>query len=70
MAWIDVKKAYYSVDHKWLEKLMSVHRFPKWVGKVVRGLSSSWNTRIVATPIISIIIIIIIISQSVVITKN
>ena len=48
MVWIDVKKAYDSVDHKWLVKMMSVHRFPEWVGKVVRGLCSSWNTRIVA----------------------
>ena len=48
MAWIDVKKAYDWVDHKWLVKMMSVHRFPEWVGKVVRGLCSSWNTRIVA----------------------
>jgi len=28
--------------------MMSVHRFPELVGKVVEGLCSSWNTRIVA----------------------
>ena len=48
MAWIDVKKAYDSVDHKWLVKMMSIYRFPEWVGKVVRGLCSSWNKKIVA----------------------
>ena len=49
MAWIDVKKAYNSVDHKWLVELMAVHRFPDWVGKMVSRLCATWNTRIVVT---------------------
>ena len=48
MAWTDKKKAYDSVYHKWLVKMMSAHKFPEWGGKVARGLCSSWNTRIVA----------------------
>ena len=28
MAWIDVKKAYDSVDHGWLNGVMLLHRFP------------------------------------------
>ena len=28
MAWIDVKKAYNSVDHKWLVEMMAVDRLP------------------------------------------
>ena len=28
IAWIDVKKAYDWVDHKWLVEMMAVHRFP------------------------------------------
>ena len=49
MAWIDVKKAYDSVDHKWLVEMMVVHRFPDWVGKMVSRLCATWNTRVVVT---------------------
>ena len=49
MAWMDVKKAYDSVDHGWLEDMMILHRFPAWLSKTVEKLSKSWNTRVVAT---------------------
>lgn len=49
MAWIDVKKAYDSVDHGWLEEMMVLHRFPIWLSRTVKKLSKSWNTRVVAT---------------------
>ena len=49
MVWIDVKKAYDSVDHKWLVEMMAVHRFPDWVGKMVNRPCATWNTRIVVT---------------------
>ena len=49
MAWIDVKKAYDSVDHGWLEKMIILHRFPVWLSRTVEKLSKSWNTRVVAT---------------------
>ena len=49
MAWIDVKRAYDSVDHKWLVEMMTVHQFPDWVGKMVSRLCATWNTRIVVT---------------------
>ena len=29
MAWVDVTKAYDSVDHDWLCEMMEVHRFPR-----------------------------------------
>ena len=48
VAWVDVRKAYDSVDDRWLNKIMLVHRFPVWVCEVVRKLCSAWNTRIVA----------------------
>ena len=48
MAWIDVKKAYDSVDHKWLSTMMVLHKFPCWINRCVKNLCSSWNTRIVA----------------------
>ena len=49
MAWIDVKKAYVSVDHKWLVEMMAVHRFPDWVCKMVSRLCATLNTRLVVT---------------------
>ena len=48
VAWVDVRKAYDSVDHRWLNKIMLVHRFPVWICEVVRQLCAAWNTRIVA----------------------
>ena len=48
MAWIDVKKAYDSIDHKWLSTMMVLHKFPCWINRCVKNLCSSWNTRIVA----------------------
>ena len=47
-AWIDVKKAYDSVDHKWLSTMMAPHTFPSWIEAFVKNLYSSWNTRIMA----------------------
>ena len=48
VAWVDVVKAYDSVDHRWLNKIMLVDRFPVWICEVVRKLCAAWNTRIVA----------------------
>ena len=47
MAWVDVTKAYDSVDREWLSEMMSMHRFPRWLARVVTKLSKAWNTRIV-----------------------
>ena len=30
-AWVDVKKAYDSVDHGWLKEMMVLHRFSNWL---------------------------------------
>ena len=48
MAWIDVKKAYDSVAHKWLSTMMALHKFLSWIEACVKNLYSLWNTRIVA----------------------
>ena len=48
MAWVDVRKAYDSVDHTWLAKVMRIHRFPKWLCGTISHLAASWNTKIVA----------------------
>ena len=41
MGWINVKKAYHSIEHGWLEKMMLLHRFPDWVCGTVRTLLRS-----------------------------
>ena len=48
MAWVDVRKAYDSVDHTWLAKVMRIHRFRKWLCGTISHLAVSWNTKIVA----------------------
>ncbi|PFX32844.1 Retrovirus-related Pol polyprotein from type-1 retrotransposable element R2 [Stylophora pistillata] len=48
MAWIDVKKAYDSVDHSWLNGVMTLLKFPTWLCKVIAKLCKSWNTKVVA----------------------
>ena len=49
MVWVDVTKAYDSVDHDWLCEMMEVHRFPRCLERVVTKLCSTWNTKIVTT---------------------
>ena len=47
MAWIEVRKAYDSVDHHvhhWFREMFSLHRFPKWIGNLTER--QKWNTRI------------------------
>ena len=46
MAWVDVAKAYDSIDHEWLDEMMILHRFFTWLKNVTSKLSASWNTRI------------------------
>ena len=48
VAWVDVCKAYDSVNHSWLNKISLVHRFPVWICEVVRRLFAVWNTMTVA----------------------
>ena len=48
MAWIDVRKAFDSVSHEWLQEIMSLHKFAGWICRTVERLCRSWNTRIVA----------------------
>ena len=49
MALIDFKKMYDLVDHGWLEEMIILHRFPVWLSRTLEKLSTSWNTRVVAT---------------------
>jgi len=40
MAWVDVRKAYDSVDQKWLNEIEKVHWFPSWICRVIRNFSA------------------------------
>ena len=44
MAWVDVKKAYDSVDQNCLNEIMEVHRL--WLCRAIRNLCPNWNSRI------------------------
>jgi len=41
MTRIDVKKAYDSVDHGWLNGVLVLHRFPVWLCRVIGKLCKS-----------------------------
>ena len=43
MAWVDVRKAYDSVDHQWLKEMFNLDLFPKWIGNVIAGLEYKDN---------------------------
>ena len=49
MGRVDVKKAYDSIDHGWLEEMMIIHRFPTWLSRTTKNLPRSRSTRIVVT---------------------
>ena len=38
MAWIDVKKAYNSVDHDWLCNAMRPHKFRQWISDTIKNI--------------------------------
>ena len=46
MAWNDIKKAYDSVGHGWLNGGILLHRTPVWFCRVMAKLCRSWNTRV------------------------
>ena len=46
MAWINERKAYDSVDHKWLKEIMILRKFLQWLSRMVQRISTRWNTQI------------------------
>ncbi len=42
--WIDVKKAYDSVSHSWVLKMLEIHRFPEKIRRVIAEIMKNWNT--------------------------
>ena len=45
--WIDVKKAYDTLSHTWVKKMLAVHRFPMKLQAVLGKIMDSWNTVLV-----------------------
>ena len=37
-AWINVRKAYDTVDHRYLVEVLEVHRFPNWLIATIKNL--------------------------------
>ena len=48
-AWIEVRKAYDTVDHRYLVEVLEMDQFPNWLIATTKNLCSYWNTR-VTTP--------------------
>ena len=45
-AWIDVRKAYDTIDHRYLVEVLEVHGFPNWLIATIKNLCRCWNTRV------------------------
>ena len=45
--WVDVSKAYDSLSHKWIEKMLEIHRFPMKIALVISKIISTWNTKLI-----------------------
>lgn len=46
MAWIDYRKAFDMVPHKWINQMLKAIRAPKWVRRTIRNLIPKWETEI------------------------
>lgn len=45
-SWIDLAKAYDSVDHNWIEIVLDIHKIPQSIKKPIMVLTKSWKTEI------------------------
>ncbi|KAF7683048.1 hypothetical protein TCON_1737 [Astathelohania contejeani] len=48
--YIDVKKAFISIDYKYLVKCISKLGFPKWMTCFVKEITSKWSLKVKAGP--------------------
>ena len=46
-AWVDVKKAYDSLSHSWIEKMLEIHRFPSKLRACISNIMKAWNVVLV-----------------------
>ena len=44
--WVDVRKAFDSVGHSWLIKMLVIHRFPTNLVKLFTNIMENWSVRI------------------------
>ena len=42
-AWLDVKKAYDSVSHGWLKRMLALHRLPRNITLLLENIIDKWN---------------------------
>ena len=43
VAWVDVRKAFDSVSHSWLQKMFEIHRVPAKITKIVNCIIKKWS---------------------------
>ena len=43
VVWIDMRKAYDSVNHEWIMKILEVHRLPDKLTAAIRNIIHNWN---------------------------
>ena len=46
-SWIDVTKAYDSLSHAWIKKMLSVHRFPLKLQNIIAKIIDAWNITLI-----------------------
>ena len=44
--WVDVAKAYYSVSHKWLLKILELNKIPTAIANTIIKLLKQWKTQL------------------------
>ena len=42
-SWVDVSKAFDSLSHSWIEKVLIIHRFPAKLTSVIVKVMSTWS---------------------------
>ena len=45
--WVDVRKAYDSLSHSWMKKMLQIHRFPIKLQRIIGEIMNKWNTVLV-----------------------
>ena len=46
-AWVDVKKAYDSLSHSWIKRMLEIHRFPLKLQDVLGKIIDAWSVKLV-----------------------
>ena len=46
-SWVDIKKAYDSLSHSWIKRMLSIHRFPLLLQQAIVNVIGSWNVQLI-----------------------